>query len=66
MVDLLCRTAYDSFFLDGLGRVQSTSLSKISVDETIDFIVRRGRRHECKNRADEDKQLGYPVKRVDY
>ena len=43
MGDLLCRAAYDSFFLDGLGRVQSTTLSKISVDETVDFIVRRDR-----------------------
>ena len=43
MGDLFCRAAYDSFFLDGLGRVQSATLSKISVDETVDFIVRRDR-----------------------
>jgi hypothetical protein len=41
--DLFCRAAYDSFFLDGLGRVQSATLSKISVDETVDFIVRHDR-----------------------
>jgi hypothetical protein len=41
--DLLCRVAYGSLFLDGLGRVQSTTLPKISVDEAADFIVHRDR-----------------------
>jgi hypothetical protein len=41
--DLLCRAANGSLFLDALGRVQSTALPKISVDEATDFIVRRGR-----------------------
>jgi hypothetical protein len=41
--DLLCRPADGSLFLDDLGRVQSTTLPKISVDQTIDFIVHRGR-----------------------
>ena len=41
--DLLCRAADGSLFLDGLGRVQSTTLSKISVDEATDFIVHRDR-----------------------
>jgi hypothetical protein len=41
--DLLCRAADGSLFLDGLGRVQSTTLSKISVDEATDFIVHRRR-----------------------
>jgi hypothetical protein len=40
--DLFCRSAYASLFLDALGRVQSTTLPKISVDKTIDFIVHRG------------------------
>jgi hypothetical protein len=41
--DLLYRATYDSVFLDGLGRVQSTTLPKISVDEALDFIVHRDR-----------------------
>ncbi len=41
--DLLCRAAHGSLFLDGLGRVQSTTLSKISVDEATDFIIHRRR-----------------------
>jgi hypothetical protein len=41
--DLLCRAASGSLFLDALGRVQSTTLPKISVDEATDFIVQRGR-----------------------
>jgi len=41
--DLFCRAAYGSLFLNGLGRVQSTTLPKISVDEATDFIVRRRR-----------------------
>jgi hypothetical protein len=41
--DLLCSAADGSLFLDGLGRVQSTTLSKISVDEATDFIVHRDR-----------------------
>jgi len=41
--DLLCRAADGSLFLVGLGRVQSTTLSKISVDEATDFIVHRDR-----------------------
>jgi hypothetical protein len=40
---LFCLAAYGSLFLDGLGRVQSTTLSKISVDEAADFIVHRRR-----------------------
>ena len=40
---LLCRAAYGSLFLDGLGRVQSTTLPTISVDEAADFIVHRDR-----------------------
>jgi hypothetical protein len=40
--DLLCRPADGSLFLDALGRVQSTTLPKISVDKTINFIVHRG------------------------
>ena len=43
MGDLLCRPADGSLFLDALGRVQSTTLSKISVDEATDFIVHRDR-----------------------
>ena len=43
MGDLLCRAAYGSLFLDGLGRVQSTTLPKISVDEAADFIIHRDR-----------------------
>ena len=43
MGDLLCRAAYGSLFFDGLGRVQSTTLPKISVDEAADFIVHRDR-----------------------
>jgi hypothetical protein len=43
MGDLFCRAAYGSLFLDALGRVQSTTLSKISVDEADDFIVHRDR-----------------------
>jgi hypothetical protein len=39
--DLLCRPADGSLFLDALGRVQSTTLPKIFVDKTIDFIVHR-------------------------
>jgi hypothetical protein len=42
--DLFCRAAYGSLFLDGLGRVQSTTLPKISVDKATDFIVHRRRR----------------------
>jgi hypothetical protein len=42
--DLFCRAAYGSLFLNGLGRVQSTTLPKISVDEASDFIVHRRRR----------------------
>ena len=41
--DLFCRAAYGSLFLDALGRVQSTTLPKISVDEAVEFIVHRGR-----------------------
>jgi len=41
--DLFCRAADGSLFLDALGRVQSTTLSKISVDEADDFIAQRGR-----------------------
>jgi hypothetical protein len=41
--DLLCRAAHGSLFLDALGRVQSTTLPKISVDEATDSIVHRGR-----------------------
>jgi hypothetical protein len=41
--DLLCRPADGSLFLDALGRVQSTTLPKIFVDKTIDFIVHRDR-----------------------
>jgi hypothetical protein len=41
--DLFCRAAYGSLFLDGLGRVQSTTIPKISMDETADFIVHRRR-----------------------
>jgi hypothetical protein len=41
--DLFCGAAYGSLFLDALGRVQSTTLSKISVDEAADFIVHRRR-----------------------
>jgi hypothetical protein len=41
--DLLCRAAHGSLFLDDLGRVQSTTLPKISVDEATDFIVHRRR-----------------------
>jgi hypothetical protein len=41
--DLFCRAAHGSLFLNGLGRVQSTTLSKISVDKTTDFIVHRRR-----------------------
>jgi hypothetical protein len=41
--DLFCRAAYGSLFLNGLGRVQSATLSKISVDKTINFIVHRDR-----------------------
>jgi hypothetical protein len=41
--DLLCRVAHGSLFLDGLGRVQSATLSKISVDQATNFIVHRGR-----------------------
>jgi hypothetical protein len=41
--DLLCRAAHGALFLDGLGRVQSATLSKISVDQATDFIVHRGR-----------------------
>ncbi len=43
MGDLFCRAAYGSLFLDALGRVQSTTLPKISVDEAADFIVHRRR-----------------------
>ena len=43
MGDLFCRSAYGSLFLNGLGRVQSTRLPKISVDEATDFIVHRHR-----------------------
>jgi hypothetical protein len=39
--DLFCRAAYGSLFLNGLGRVQSTTLPKISVDGAADFIVHR-------------------------
>lgn len=38
-----CCAAHGSLFLDGLGRVQSTTLPKISVDEATDFIVHRRR-----------------------
>jgi len=41
--DLLCRAAYGSLFLDDLGRVESATLPKISVDEAADFIVHRRR-----------------------
>jgi hypothetical protein len=41
--DLFCRAANGSLCLDALGRVQSRTLPNISVDETIDFIVHRGR-----------------------
>jgi hypothetical protein len=41
--DLFRRAAYGSLFLDGLGRVQSTTLPKISVDEATNFIVHRDR-----------------------
>jgi hypothetical protein len=41
--DLFCRAAYGSLFLNGLGRVQSTTLSKIPVDEAAGFIVHRRR-----------------------
>jgi hypothetical protein len=41
--DLFCRAAYGSLFLNGLGRVQSTTLPKISMDEAADFIVHRRR-----------------------
>jgi hypothetical protein len=41
--DLFCRAAHGSLFLDGLGRVESTTLPKISVDEAADFIVHRRR-----------------------
>ncbi len=41
MGGLLCRAADGSLFLDGLGRVQSTTLPKISVDEAANFIVHR-------------------------
>jgi len=41
--DLFCRAAYGSLFLNGLRRVQSTTLPKISVDEATDFIVHRRR-----------------------
>jgi hypothetical protein len=41
--DLFCRATHGALFLDGLGRVQSATLSKISVDETVDFIVHRDR-----------------------
>jgi hypothetical protein len=41
--DLFCRAADGSLFLDALGRVQSTTLPKISVDEAADFIVHRRR-----------------------
>ena len=43
MGDLFCRAAYGSLFLDALGRVQSTTLPKISMDEAADFIVHRCR-----------------------
>ena len=43
MGDLFCRAAYGSLFLDGLGRVHSTTISKISVDEATDFSVHRRR-----------------------
>ena len=43
MGDLFCRAAYGSLFLNGLGRVQGTTLPKISVDEATDFIVHRRR-----------------------
>ena len=43
MGDLFCRAAYGSLFLDDLGRVQSATLPKISVDEATDFIVHRRR-----------------------
>jgi hypothetical protein len=41
--DLLCRPADGSLFLDALGRVQSKTLPKISVDEAAGFIVHRDR-----------------------
>jgi uncharacterized protein with GYD domain len=41
--DLFCRAAHGSLFLDALGRVQSTTLPKISVDEAAVSIVHRGR-----------------------
>jgi len=43
MGDLFCRASYGSLLLDGLGRVRSTTLPKISVDQATDFIVHRGR-----------------------
>jgi hypothetical protein len=51
---MLCRAAYGSLFLDGLGRVQSTTLPKISVDEAANFIVHRDRMEApAQDRADE-------------
>jgi hypothetical protein len=41
--DLFCRAAYGALFLDALGRVQSTTLPKISMDEAAGFIVHRRR-----------------------
>ena len=41
--DLFRRAAYGSLSVDALGRVQSTTLPKISVDQATDFIVHRGR-----------------------
>jgi len=43
MGDLFCRAAYDSLFLNVMGRVQSKALPQISVDEAADIIVRRER-----------------------
>ena len=39
MGDLFRRAAYCALFLDGLGRVQSATLPRISVDETVAFVV---------------------------